>query len=240
MGVLRQDNVGFSQVKGKPFLFLRQEGVDKKRVLAYPATTMITRTKNWFYSSNRFLSGAFWSDMNAGWLLWPAVWVEPKREPSLDVTVTRLSVGWLRWRAQCDFGRWHPIDVFGALDWEHLGVDAYLQWTKRTFGRNWGRADVERLFRQEPAWRRLCMMGTLNNHYIRVAVARAMLLAPAAPISTPRQLSEVLGGDPKSASTSQRPWTDAVVTETNTPESLVDELEHLGRNLKRRATDSEE
>lgn len=201
---------------------------------------MITRTKNWFYTSSRFLSGAFWKDVNAGWLVWPAIWVEPHREPSLDVSLTRVSIGWLQWRAQCDLGCWRPLNPQGPLDWEALGVNDYLVWARRTFSKNWGRADVERLFRNEPAWRRLCMMGTFHNHYIRVAVARAMLVAPEAPVSSGKPLGEVLGGEPRPATTSQRPWTEGVVTETQTPESLMDGLDDLGRTLQRRNVDREE
>lgn len=201
---------------------------------------MLTRTKNWYYTENRFLSGAFWKDVNAGWLLWPAVWVEPGREPSLDVSLTRVSIGWLQWRAQCDLGHWHPINTQGPLDWERMGVNDYLAWSRKTFGKNWGRADVERMFRADPSLRRLCMMGTLNNHYIRVTLARAMLQAQEAQVSSSRPLDEVLGNEPRSASTSQRPWTEGEVTETHTPESLMEGLEDLGRNLKRRSVDLED
>jgi len=181
---------------------------------------MATRTKNWFYTSSRFLSGAFWKDVGAGFLLWPAVWIEPTKEPALDVTITRLSVGWLQWRAQCDFGQWSPVSLRGPLDWERLGVDSYLAWAKKTFGRSWNRSDVERLFKQDPAWRRLCLLGTLNNHYIRVAVARSMLVAQDTPLKAV--------GDGSA---------EPVVS---SPDSMMEGLEDLGRNLKRKEVVTED
>ena len=198
---------------------------------------MISRTKNWFYTSSRFLSGAFWRDVNAGWLAWPSLWVEPNRQPSFDVTLTRVSFGWLQWRAQCDIGHWHPIDTHGPLDWEALGTSEYLAWSRRTFGKSWGRADIEKVFRAEPALRRLCMMGTFRNHYIRVAVARTMLLAQEAPVSAQEPLGEAFRGG--EGSTSQRAWTDIEETQTQTPESLLEDLEGLDRTLQRRDEDIE-
>lgn len=193
---------------------------------------MNIRSPNWFYTATRFLSVATWKDWGAGVLIWPAAWVEPSLKPSVDVSVVRVTAGWLRWRFQCDFGTWTPVDVDGPIDWERLGIDSYLAWTKKTFGRNWGRADVERLFRREPAWRRLAVLGTAHNHYVKVTLARAMMSAVDAPVAS--GLVGATGGvdADKSTSTSQRAWTEGTVSETAS-QSLMEDLEQLGANLRR-------
>lgn len=200
---------------------------------------MDVRTPNWFFTSTRFLSGAVWKERGAGFVVWPSLWVEPGLEPSLDVRVTRWTLGWARWRAQCDVGVWCPLQVDGPIDWERLGVDDFLTWARRTFTRRWGRADVDRLFRQEPSWRRLAVLGTTRNHYVRVLLARAMLAAPDAPLvatlGSPGGLAE---HDGRSTSTSQKAWTEATVSET-AAQSLMHDLEKLGANLRRGDDDTE-
>ena len=193
---------------------------------------MNIRSPNWFYTSSRFLSFAFWKDLGAGVLIWPAVWVQPLLEPSLDVRLHRWTVGWWRWRFQCDFGTWLPLAVDGPIDWERLGVDSYLAWTKKTFGRNWGRADVERLFRRDPAWRRLAVLGTAQNHYVKVTLARAMMSAVDAPL-TPGLAGPggSVEGD-RTTTPSQKAWTEGTVSATST-QSLMQDLEQLGANLRR-------
>ena len=198
---------------------------------------MKTRTPNWFYTQNRFLSGDAWRDRGAGFLVWPALWVQGGLEPALGVRLTRWTVGWGQWRAQCDFGRWEPKDTSGPIDWEAMGIDDYLAWTKKTFGKAWGRVDVERLFRREPAWRDLAQLGTTQNHYVRVLMARVMLAAQDAAVGT--ALGGPEGGlDTDTASTSQRAWTRGAET-AEASQSMMEDLDRLGENIRRGETDSE-
>ena len=192
---------------------------------------MTMRSPNWFYTSTRFLAGAAWKDRGAGLLLWPAAWIEPNMEPSLGVRVHRITLGWLQWRCQCDLGNWQPIEMEGPIDWKGLGIDDYLAWSKKTFQRNWSRADVERLFRKEPAWRRLALLGSARNHYVRVVLARAMLSAQETTVS-PAGVSEAVPVvDGKPTSTSQKAWTGSTASEAS--QSLMEGLEQLGANLRR-------
>ena len=198
---------------------------------------MKTRTPNWFYTANRFVSGDAWRDRGAGFLVWPALWVQGGLEPALGVRVTRFTLGWGQWRAQCDFGLWTPVDTSGPIDWEAMGIDDYLAWTKKTFGKSWGRVDVERLFRKEPTWRALAQMGSARNHYVRVLMARVMLAAQDATVGP------ALGGpdsvlEAEGASTSQRAWTRGQET-AEVSQSMMEDLEKLGENIRRKDTDTE-
>lgn len=192
------------------------------------------RTKNRFISSRHFLSAACWRAPRAGFLIWPAAWVEVGLEPSLEVRINRLSMGWGPWRAQVDLGTWTKLLVSGPVDWDRLGVDGYLAWSKRAFGRTWGRIDVERLFRSDPSWRQLVMMGTAHNHYIRVLLARAMISATdASALGVNESLGAVVAGP--GGNTSQQSWV------ASSPEehagSMMEGLERLGENLRRRSDD---
>ncbi len=195
------------------------------------------RTKNYFLTSRRFMAAAAWRAPRSGFLLWPAAWIEVGLEPSLEVRLTRVSVGWGPWRAQLDLGVWTPLSVAGPIDWERLGVDSYLAWAKKAFGRKWGRIDVERLFRTDPSWRRLVMMGTAENHYIRVLIARAMLSAKDIPdLGSNEELGMVVNG--VGGGTSQQTWVPS--SPDKDEGSMMEGLEKLGENLRRRSDDDTE
>lgn len=161
----------------------------------------------------------------------------------MGVCLIRLTLGWLRWRFQCDMGKWTPVNRDGPVDWDALGADDYLAWSKKTFGRSWNRMDIDRIFRQDPAWKELVMLGSMNNHYIRVILARAMLSTQDAPVaSTGTELSDILDSDGKPTATSEKPWLPESKhyshSEAGT-ESLMEGLDRLGENLKRRDASSE-
>lgn len=201
---------------------------------------MNKRTPNWFFTADRFASGAAWTDRGAGVLVWPACWIEWNVEPALGVRLHRATVGWGRWRVQLDVGRWRPVLLEGPIDWDAMGVDGYLAWARKMFSKPWGRADVERLFNRDPSWKRLTLMGTAHAHYIRVLLARAMLSTQGAPPS----VAAVSGAGPDDLldrPTSLSPST-AAWAQTTSPASgsappssqaLLDGLDDLDKNLRR-------
>lgn len=195
------------------------------------------RTKNRFISSRHYLSAAAWRAPRSGFLIWPATWLQLGLEPSLEVRVSRLSLGWGSWRAQIDLGVWTPLVLSGPIEWERLGVDSYLSWAKQAFGRSWGRIDVERLFRADPSWRRLVMMGTAHNHYVRVLLARAMLSAADAPeLGANDSLGTVVAG--LESASSLQSWSASSPEEEDG--SIMEGLDKLGKNLRRRTLDDPE
>lgn len=184
-----------------------------------------SRTRNLFLSRRRFVSGALRRSRRLGFLILPAAWIEPGREVSLEVKVLRLTVGWGFWRAQLDLGTFDPIDLDGPVDWERLGVDGYLAWSRRIFGRKWSRMDVERLFRQDPAWRHLAVLGTAHNHYVRVVLARAMMATPdLASLGRNDMLAAATSGDSPESREGSRSSSDG-------RESFMEGLDQLDRSL---------
>lgn len=203
---------------------------------------MSLRTPNWFYTASRFVSVAAWRSALSGRLIWPALWVEPTRNPSLEVAISRWTLAWWDWRLQFDWGTWHPLDFQGPVDWERMGIDGYLAWAKKTFGRSWGRMEVDRLFRSDPAWKRLAIMGTAHNHYVRVALARAMLSAQDAVVGANAQVSAILEEENKSSDVQMEHWHKPGPghSSQNEDPSLMAGLDKLGERLKRRTEESDD
>lgn len=140
------------------------------------------RSPNWFLSHNLFVSAAAWKDRGGAWMILPAIWGEFGLESGLDVRLSRWTVGWCQWRAQLDVGRWRRLDPSAPLDWEKQGLDDFLAWSRRIFGKAWGRPELEKLFMRAPEWRKVVVYGDAHAHYIRVLLAREMMAAHEAPI----------------------------------------------------------
>ena len=151
----------------------------------------------------------------------------------MDVRVHRVIGGFGSWRVQLNLGRWNPVDPDGPLDWSRLAIDGYLKWAQQMFSRKWVRLDVERLFQREPAWRRLAILGTTRNHYVRVVLARAMLETNGTGLGGNAELAEALGG--------QEAFVHAGPADSKTAveSSFLDGLDQLGERL-RRPTDATE
>ena len=136
------------------------------------------RSPNKFISKNRFISYAKWHDSRAAWMLFPAVWVFKKQEVVFGVTIDRWTVGWLKWRFQLDIGLFSRPDPKAPIEWSTSGLDGFLNWGKQVFQQKWGRADLDRLFRNRPEWKRLVALGGANPHYVRLLLARELFQEP--------------------------------------------------------------
>jgi hypothetical protein len=136
------------------------------------------RSPNTFLFSNRFFATARWVDQDGPFVLWPTIWVEWNIEPVLGVWVKRWTIGVGQARFQLDWGRWERPDPKAPLDWKLSGLDGFLGWSRKLFGRNWGRTDIERLFKDRPEWRHLVGMGGARAHYVRLLLARELFETP--------------------------------------------------------------
>lgn len=138
------------------------------------------RTFNRFLTSRRFLATARWVDRRSPWMLWPSVWVLPDLEPTLGVRLTRWTLGWGQARFQLDWGVSDRRDPALGVDWSTSGLDGFLVWGRRVFGKQWGRADLERLFQAHPPWRTVVALGGGRAHYVRLLLARELMASPSA------------------------------------------------------------
>lgn len=136
------------------------------------------RSPNKFISKNRFISYAKWRDPRSPLMLWPAGWVFKNQEVVFGVSIDRWTFGWLRWRFQLDIGLYLRPDPKAPIEWSKSGLDGFLNWGKEVFQQKWGRADLDRLFRNRPEWKRLIALGGANPHYVRLLLARELFQEP--------------------------------------------------------------
>lgn len=138
---------------------------------------MKTKSPNKFYTKDKFISYSSWKALDGGFVIFPTVWFRLNCKPSLEITVNKFTFAFALYRLQLNFGKYKKISFEGPIEWEELGFNEFFQWSKRKFNRDWNRIDVEKLFTLEPKLKKVIIMGTAHNHYVRVLLARAMLSA---------------------------------------------------------------
>ena len=152
----------------------------KSLACVHPTALPLMRSSNKFLSEKKFICLARWKDKRAPFMLWPAVWVLWNQEVAIGVRIHRWTVGLGRWRFQCDWGNWNRADPKAPIDWNSSGLEGFTAWGKQIFDQKWTRADLDRLFKSRPEWRRLVALGGAHAHYVRLLLARELFQEPEA------------------------------------------------------------
>lgn len=111
-------------------------------------------------------------------MVFPAIWVLWAQEVAMGIKINRWTFGWCRWRFQIDWGTWSRPDPKSPIDWNKSGLEGFIGWGKQVFDQKWSKADLEKLFRTRPEWRKLVALGGARAHYVRLLLARELFQEP--------------------------------------------------------------
>lgn len=131
-------------------------------------------TPNHVQAASRYRRQERWRDSQAGWLIWPALWCRRGIVRGLFIEETTWTVGWGYWRWQWTCGLDQTPDLSHPASWQQVEGPAFLEWAQKTFGGDWPRERAQEFFRIHGRWRDLVTQGHLDNHYLRILMAREM------------------------------------------------------------------
>jgi len=123
----------------------------------------------------RFWRHEGWNDGQAGFLLWPALWLRRHVSRGLFLQEHTLTLGWGTWRWRLTRVDDTTPSLAVPTSWQAIAGPGFLTWAQATFGGSWPKERAQDFFRQQPKWRDLVTLGHLDNHYLRILIAREML-----------------------------------------------------------------
>lgn len=130
---------------------------------------------NQFEKSSRYRRYEHWHDPANACLIWPALWTRRHVTKGLFVEETVWTLGWRHHRWQWVKGQDLTPNLNKPIGWQEIKGPEFLQWAAKTFEGNWAKEQAQSFFRRHTRWRDLVVQGHLDNHYVRILMAREMM-----------------------------------------------------------------
>ena len=135
---------------------------------------MRKQSKNYYYTKEKFISYASWKDGSAGFLLFPAVWFKTDVKPSFEVSLTQVFLGWGHRRFSFNLGVFKEVNLSAPVDWTLIAYDDFSKWLKKIKSIPYNKKNIERLFELEPWTKKIVIIGSLKNHYVRELILKTL------------------------------------------------------------------
>lgn len=130
------------------------------------------KRQNQHASVTGYLNADGWIAHNAPVLILPSAWISVGEEPSLSVTCSRITFGWLRFRFRIEWGSRRVYRTSGTVDWSGGEMEDFRRWINSRFASQWSRDDLNGFFNNHPRWRKLIGYSGTRAHYTRILLAR--------------------------------------------------------------------
>lgn len=131
------------------------------------------RSKNFFLSSNKFISFAWWKNREDLFSIFPALLIEKNIDKGLEIKLNRYIFCLGKRRFEINTGVYNPRNT--VLNWKDSALEDFILWMRKSGNENFGKNEVERFFAVNPEWKNLITITSCKNHYIRLLLAKALV-----------------------------------------------------------------